>query len=90
MRFGRKGSKTVLLSLLLSVYIHGTAGMVLPGLNIHICKVILVIVDLLYLWQLGINEAAMCSSILFNSPRFQFYLICLLSLLYLSTSGRIM
>ena len=42
MRFGRKGSKTVLLSSLLSVYIQGAAGMALPGLNIHIRKVILV------------------------------------------------
>ena len=40
MRFGRKGSKTVLLLPLLSVYIHSAAGMVLPGLTIHNRKVI--------------------------------------------------
>ena len=40
------------------------------------------IVDLLYLWQL--NEAIL----LFNSIALQFFLKCLLSLLYLSNSGR--
>ena len=90
MRFGRKGSKAVLLSVLLFRY---TTGMVLPGLNINIFKAMkLQIVDLIYLWQLiyvRINEA-MCSSILFNSPGFQFYVKCLLTLLYMSKSGRIM
>ena len=37
MRFGRKGSKAVLLSTLLFRY---TTGMVLPGLNIHIFEAI--------------------------------------------------
>ena len=71
MRLGRKGSKTVLLSPRLSVYIHSAAGMVLPGLNIHIRKVDhsgkLQIVDLLCLRQL--NEAIL----LFNSILFDMF-----------------
>ena len=89
MRFGRKGSKTVLLSPLLSfyiqLYIHSAAGLGFARSEYsysqgHSGK--LQIVDLLYLRQL--NEAIL----LFNSIALQFFLICLLSLLYLSNSGR--
>ena len=66
MKFGRKGSKTVLLSPLLSVYItqrsrYGFARSEYSHSQGHSGK--LQIVDLLYLRQL--NEA-MCTSILFN------------------------
>ena len=93
MRFGRKGSKAVLLSTLLFIYVHDGYGSARPKYSHsrgHYGK--LQIVDLLYDWQLiyvRINEAT-CSSILFNSPGFQFYVECLLTLLYMSKSGRIM
>ena len=90
MRFGRKGSKAVLLSALLFKYTYGSAGPKYSHSRGHSDK--LQIVDLLYLWQLiyvRINKA-MCSLILFNSPGFQFYFKCLLTLLYKRKSERIM
>ena len=70
MRFGRKGPTAVLLSALLSIYVHGGYGSAKPkyshsrGYSSKLQKV-----DLLYLWQLiyvRINEV-MFSSILFKS-----------------------
>ena len=62
MRFSRKGSKVVLLSVLSYLFMHN-AGMVMPGLNAHILEARgskLQIADLLYFWQLiylTINKA---------------------------------
>ena len=75
MRFGRKGSKAVSLSVLLSIYVHGRYGSARPKYSHsqgHSGK--LQMVDLLYLWQLiyiRINEA-MCSSILLTFLDFNF------------------
>ena len=76
-----------------SIYVHNRYGSARPKYSHsrgHSGK--LQIVDLLHLRQLiyvRINEA-MCSSILLNSPGFQFYVKCLPTLLYMSKSGRIM